>query len=166
MFEKKKEAAEVSPEPRKSEAESRVFKNDTSSRVTATIGETICIEGDVTGTESLIVNGTVKGSVNLANNDLTIGQTGKVTADLCGKSVKVDGNVTGDITGTEGVVVSKNGQVRGNITAPRVTLEDGANFKGSIDMDPVGGHEKFSPKAEKPQAKPEPELRTAEGGRI
>ena len=165
MFEKKKEVADTSPEPIKAEAEARVFKNDTSSRVTATIGETICIEGDVTGTESLIVNGTIKGSVNLANNDLTIGQTGQVTADLCGKSVKVDGNVTGDITGTEVVVVSKNGQVRGNITAPRVTLEDGANFKGSIDMDPVSSNEKFSPKSEVPKAQPEPELRTAEGGR-
>ena len=166
MFEKKKESAEVSPEPKKSQAESRVFTNDTSSRVAATIGESICIDGDVSGTESLIVNGTIKGSVNLADNDLTIGQTGKVTADLCGRSVKIDGNVTGDITGTEVVVVSKNGQVRGNITAPRVTLEDGANFKGSIDMDPVGSNEKSTQPVEMPKAQAEPELRTAEGGRV
>ena len=50
--------------------------------------------------------------------------------------VKIDGEVTGDITGNEKVVISKSGNVRGNIVAPRVTLEDGAIFKGSIDMDP------------------------------
>jgi len=83
----------------------------------------------------------VKGTVSLANNDLTIGDAGKVSADLTGKCVRVDGEVTGDINGTEVVVVSKSGRVRGNIVAPRVTLEDGANFKGSIDMDPVKAEE-------------------------
>lgn len=138
MFEKRKESAEKAPEPTPVETESRSFKNNTASRVTATIGETIKIEGNITGTENLIVNGTVTGTVDLSNHDLTIGQTGKISADLIGKSVKVDGEVTGDINGSDLVVVSSCGQVRGNITAPRVTLEDGAKFKGSIDMDPVG----------------------------
>ena len=52
------------------------------------------------------------------------------------KSIRIDGSVTGDINGNENVVISKSGNVRGNIVAPRVTLEDGAIFKGSIDMDP------------------------------
>jgi cytoskeletal protein CcmA (bactofilin family) len=65
-----------------------------------------------------------------------VGQSGRVTADITAKVIKVDGEVTGDITGNEKVVISKSGNVRGNIVAPRVTLEDGAVFKGSIDMDP------------------------------
>jgi cytoskeletal protein CcmA (bactofilin family) len=97
--------------------------------------------------------------VDLSGHDLTIGKAGKISADLTGKTVKVDGEVTGDIKGSEVVVVSNSGQVRGNITAPRVTLEDGAKFKGSIDMDPVS-----QPKpTEVPAAN---ELRSADGRRI
>ena len=59
-----------------------------------------------------------------------------MVANLDAKTVKVDGQVTGDISGSEKVVISKSGRVQGNIVAPRVTLEDGAKFKGSIDMDP------------------------------
>jgi cytoskeletal protein CcmA (bactofilin family) len=90
-----------------------------------------------------------------------------VKADLLGKSVKIHGEVTGDIVGSEVVIVSKSGQVRGNITAPRVTLEDGANFKGSIDMDPVAGEaaNKFSPKTKNNETESASELRTADAGR-
>ena len=102
------------------------------------IGQSINIKGTITGKENLIVEGTVEGSISLPDNDLTVGESGKVTADLSAKSVNVEGQVTGDISGTEKVVVSKTGRVRGNIVAPRVTLEDGAKFKGSIDMDPGG----------------------------
>jgi cytoskeletal protein CcmA (bactofilin family) len=100
------------------------------------IGQSIKIKGTVSGDENLIVEGTIEGSVDLPKNDLTIGQSGNVTADLNANTVRVDGQVTGDISGAEKVVVSKTGKVRGNIVAPRVTLEDGAKFKGSIDMDP------------------------------
>ena len=100
------------------------------------IGQTIQIKGTITGAENLVVEGSVEGSIDLPDNDLTIGETGQVTADLGAKNVRVDGQVTGDISGSEKVVISKTGRVRGNIIAPRVTLEDGAKFKGSIDMDP------------------------------
>ncbi|MEZ5560615.1 MAG: polymer-forming cytoskeletal protein [Pseudomonadales bacterium] len=100
------------------------------------IGSTITIKGDVSGDENLIIEGTVQGSVVLSGHDLTIGQKGQVKADLSAKTVKVEGTVTGDITGSEKVILTKSGKVLGNIVAPRVTLEDGAKFKGSIDMDP------------------------------
>lgn len=106
------------------------------SRSAAMIGQSIEIKGTITGNENLVIEGTVDGSVTLPDNDLTIGESGKVSADLSAKNVKVEGQVTGDISGTEKVVIAKSGRVRGNITAPRVTLEDGAKFKGSIDMDP------------------------------
>jgi cytoskeletal protein CcmA (bactofilin family) len=110
--------------------------NSINSRSAAMIGQSINIKGTITGKENLIVEGTVEGSISLPDNDLTVSESGKVTADLSAKSVNVGGQVTGDISGTEKVVVSKTGRVRGNIVAPRVTLEDGAKFKGSIDMDP------------------------------
>ena len=100
------------------------------------IGKTISIKGDITGDENLVIEGRVDGTVQLKNNDLTIGQSGRVTANVTANVVRIDGEVKGDIVGTEKVVVTKTGKVQGNIVGPRVTLEDGAKFKGSIDMDP------------------------------
>ena len=100
------------------------------------IGPSIVIKGTVSGDEDLLVQGRVEGSIELKDNEVSIGQSGRVTADVNAKTVKIDGEVTGDINGGEKVVISKSGRVRGNIVAPRVTLEDGAIFKGSIDMDP------------------------------
>ena len=82
----------------------------------------------------------------MPSHDLTIGTSGQVTADLEAKTVRVDGQVSGDISGGEKVIVSKTGHVLGNIVAPRVTLEDGAKFKGSIDMDPGEAASKPKPK--------------------
>ena len=100
------------------------------------IGPSIVIKGTVSGDEDLVIQGKVEGTIDLKENEVSVGQSGKVDADINAKTVKVDGEVSGDISGGEKVVISKSGNVRGNIVAPRVTLEDGAIFKGSIDMDP------------------------------
>lgn len=100
------------------------------------IGSTIKIKGEVSGGEDLVIDGSVEGSIDLNSNQVTVGDAGKVKADIKGKTVVINGQVTGDITGGEKVIISKNGNVRGNIVTPRMTLEDGAVFKGSIDMDP------------------------------
>ena len=152
MFDKRKDptaepSAATPPAPRETHNSTENF----TSRSTAVIGQTIHIKGTVTGNENLVIEGKVEGSVDLSQNDLTIGQSGNVTADLTAKTVKIDGQVTGDISGEEKVIVSKSGKVKGNIIAPRVTLEDGAKFKGSIDMDP--GEAKPAPKASKPTDK-------------
>ncbi|MBN7798196.1 bactofilin family protein [Parahaliea mediterranea] len=100
------------------------------------IGPSIKIKGEVTGDEDLVIRGSVEGTIDLAAHEVTVGESGKVKADIKGKVVTVNGEVTGDITGGEKVIIAKTGHVRGNIVAPRMTLEDGAVFKGSIDMDP------------------------------
>ncbi len=102
------------------------------------IGPSIVIKGEVTGAEDLLIQGKVEGNINLNGNQVSIGESGEVCANIQAKVIKIDGKVTGDITGNEKVVISKSGNVHGNIVAPRVTLEDGAIFKGSIDMDPAG----------------------------
>lgn len=102
------------------------------------IGPSIVIKGEVTGSEDLLIQGKVEGKINLSGNQVSVGENGEVNADIHAKVVKIDGKVTGDITGVEKVVIAKSGNVHGNIVAPRVTLEDGAMFKGSIDMDPAG----------------------------
>jgi cytoskeletal protein CcmA (bactofilin family) len=102
------------------------------------IGPSIVIKGEVTGAEDLLIQGRVEGNINLNGNQVAVGETGEVAANIQAKVIKVDGKVTGDISGIEKVIISRSGNVHGNIVAPRVTLEDGAIFKGSIDMDPAG----------------------------
>jgi cytoskeletal protein CcmA (bactofilin family) len=122
------------------------------------IGPSIKIKGEVSGDEDLLIQGEVEGTVSLKNNEVIVGESGQLTADILAKTIKIDGKVTGDITGTENVVISKLGNVRGNIVAPRVLLEDGAKFKGSIDMDPGDAAGKSAPQgAKEPTAFPSPD---------
>ena len=105
-------------------------------REAAVIGPSIHIDGDLRGEEDLLIEGEVSGTVQLKNNSLTIGPQGKIRADVYAHSIYVDGFMEGDLYGSERVNIRKSAQVRGNITSPRVSLEDGAKFKGSIEMDP------------------------------
>jgi len=102
----------------------------------AVIGRSIKIDGDLRGEEDLRIDGDVNGTVRLHNNTLTIGSEGKIRADVFANTVIVDGMMEGDLYGSERVSIRRNATVLGNITAPRVSLEDGASFKGSIEMDP------------------------------
>ena len=138
------------------------------SREAAVIGPSIHIDGDVRGEEDLLIEGEVSGTVQLKNNSLTIGPQGKVRADVYAHSIYVDGLLEGDMYGSERVNIRKSAQVRGNITSPRVSLEDGAKFKGSIEMDPqavqgvVGRAPKSAPSAAaaKPVAQQPPKADT------
>ncbi len=107
----------------------------TRSRTAATIGPSIQISGDVTGNEDLRIDGRVEGTVSLSDNALTVGKEGQINAAVNARAIFVEGKVEGDLKGDVQVVVHGSGNVRGNIAAPRVTLEDGCKFKGSIDMD-------------------------------
>lgn len=99
-----------------------------------TIGTTISIKGEVTGDEDLLIEGNVEGTIDLADFDLTIGQSGNVVADIRAKSITVQGRVEGDIRASQSVLITETARMVGNIKSPRVALEDGADFKGSIDM--------------------------------
>jgi cytoskeletal protein CcmA (bactofilin family) len=102
----------------------------------AAIGRSIRINGDLEGEEDLRIDGEVNGTVRLKKNAVIIGSDGKIRADVYAKSVAVEGAVEGDLFGAEQVSIRRSATVKGNITAPRVSLEDGAHFKGSIEMDP------------------------------
>ena len=101
----------------------------------AVIGRSIQINGDLRGDEDLRIEGDVSGTVELRNNALTIGKEGKVKAGVYAKSIAVDGETNGDLYATERVSIHVNARVQGNIIAPRVSIEEGAHFKGSIEMD-------------------------------
>ena len=102
----------------------------------AVIGRSIQIRGDLRGDEDIRIEGDIEGSIHLPNHALTIGREGRVRADAYAKSVIIDGETEGDVYGAECVTIRANARVTGNILASRVSLEEGARFKGSIDMDP------------------------------
>lgn len=104
-------------------------------RESATIGPTIRIRGEVEGEEDVTVHGRLEGSVSLRDHKLTVGDEGDVNATVSAGIIDVEGRLEGELTAAEQVVVRSTGKVMGNIKAPRVTLEDGCRFKGSIDMD-------------------------------
>jgi cytoskeletal protein CcmA (bactofilin family) len=101
----------------------------------ATIGPSIFIKGDLTGDEDLVIEGRVEGKVDLKQNNVTVGRNGRVKADVYGQTVIVEGEVDGNVFAGEQAILRQAGAIRGNITAPRVVLEDGSRFKGSIDME-------------------------------
>lgn len=102
----------------------------------AVIGSTISIKGDLTGEEDLLIEGRLEGKIELKRNSVTVGKSGNIKADIYGKTITVEGTVEGNLYGEEQLIVRQSGTVRGNIVSPRVALEDGSNFKGSIDMSP------------------------------
>ena len=102
------------------------------------IGQSIQIKGDLIGNEDLIIEGKVDGKISLKDHHLTIGPNGRITADIHAKSVKVVGEVVGNITADDKVEVASTGKMNGDITAPNLVLADGARFKGSVDMERKG----------------------------
>jgi cytoskeletal protein CcmA (bactofilin family) len=125
----------------------------------ATIGPSIHIKGDVTGSEDLVIQGRVDGSVDLAQNHVTVGSEGRVKADVSARTVTVEGEVEGDLSAHEQITLRRSARVQGNISAPRVSLEDGAVFRGGIDMQdkapavnsrgaaPAGGRDRINAKS-------------------
>jgi len=106
----------------------------------ATIGPSIFIKGDLTGDEDLVIEGRVEGRVDLKQNNVTVGRNGKVKADVFGRVVTIEGEVDGNVFAQEQAILRQAGAIRGNISAPRVVLEDGSRFKGTIDMEPKERH--------------------------
>jgi cytoskeletal protein CcmA (bactofilin family) len=137
MFEKHRNNK---PEPKVSQPQQDNFAvqagTPASSGRSALIGPGIHINGDISGDENLVVEGRVDGKIRLDSHQVEVGQSGRVNADITANVIKIAGKVRGDITGTEKVIILRSGNVHGNIVVPRMTLEDGAIFKGSIDMDP------------------------------
>ena len=101
------------------------------------IGPSIRIKGDVSGQEDLVIQGKLEGEVQFKANNVTVGREGRIRADIYGRSVHVEGEVQGHLYGVEEVVIRSSGKVQGDIISPRVVLENGSNFKGSIDMEPA-----------------------------
>ncbi len=97
------------------------------------IGSTIVIEGEISGDESLVIHGTVRGQIEIRER-VEIAADGVVEATIAAPVVTVYGTVAGDITADERAELRAECQVIGDVRAPRILIADGAAFKGNIDM--------------------------------
>jgi cytoskeletal protein CcmA (bactofilin family) len=100
----------------------------------ATIGKSLGIKGEVTGSESLYIDGRVEGSISLAGNRVTIGRNGVVAANINAREIVVLGKVRGNLTASDRVDIRSDGSLTGDVVAARISIEDGAYFKGGIDI--------------------------------
>ncbi|HVI77975.1 MAG TPA: polymer-forming cytoskeletal protein [Candidatus Acidoferrum sp.] len=122
----------------------------------ATIGKSLVIKGEVTGSESLYIDGRVEGSINLSGNRVTVGRNGVVAANINAREIVVLGKVRGNLTASDRVDIRSDGSLTGDVIAARISIEDGAFFKGGIDIRKGGqpqqpkanGEEKTSKEAE------------------
>lgn len=107
-------------------------------RIAAWIGKAVVIKGDIKSSQDLTIDGQVEGTIELGDHSLTIGTGAAVTADLIGSTITISGNVSGNITAREKVDLRATGYVKGNITAPRFVMADGAVVMGRIDTSGAG----------------------------
>jgi cytoskeletal protein CcmA (bactofilin family) len=100
----------------------------------ATIGKGLFIKGEISGSESLFVDGKVEGAITLPGNRVTVGRNGQVAANITAREIVVLGKVKGNVTATDRVDIRAEGALNGDVAAARISIEDGAFFKGGIDI--------------------------------
>jgi len=114
----------------------------------ATIGKSLVIKGEVTGSESLYIDGRVEGSINLSGNRVTVGRNGVVAANINAREIVVLGKVRGNLTASDRVDIRSDGSLTGDVIAARISIEDGAYFKGGIDIRKGGQQQQTKPNGE------------------
>jgi len=132
----------------------------------ATIGRTLVIKGDISGAESLYIDGRVEGTINIPENRVTIGRNGAVTADVNAREVVIMGKVHGNVICSDRLDIRSDGSVTGDVVTQRISVEDGAILKGSVQVQ-SSGEQKKQPKAveaPKPHAEEAPKAAAASAG--
>jgi cytoskeletal protein CcmA (bactofilin family) len=107
----------------------------TSDRAGARLGSSLHVKGEISGNEDLLIDGSVEGLIQLDERKLTVGPAAKVTADIIAREIVVYGNVKGNLRAKDRIEIKKDGSVNGDLTTARIMIEDGAYFKGSIEID-------------------------------
>ncbi|HEX7828963.1 MAG TPA: polymer-forming cytoskeletal protein [Thermoanaerobaculia bacterium] len=97
------------------------------------IGANITVDGTVTGSDPMVIEGTVRGKVNVSS-DLRVGTKARVEADVHARNVTVEGKVTGNISADDRLELVATSMVEGNLKAPKIVVAEGAKFRGSVDM--------------------------------
>jgi cytoskeletal protein CcmA (bactofilin family) len=121
----------------------------TNDRASARLGSSLHVKGEITGSEDLLIDGSVEGLIQLDERKLTVGATAKVTADIIAREVVVYGTVKGNLRAKDRIEIKKDGSVNGDLTTSRIMIEDGAYFKGSIEIDKSADKDSHSAFAKK-----------------
>jgi cytoskeletal protein CcmA (bactofilin family) len=100
----------------------------------ATIGRSLVIKGEVSGAESLYVDGRIEGTINVPEHRVTVGRNGVVAANIHAREVVIMGRVQGNIQGSERVDIRSEGSLTGDVITQRISVEDGALLKGSVEV--------------------------------
>jgi cytoskeletal protein CcmA (bactofilin family) len=108
----------------------------------ATIGKSLVVKGEVSGSESLYIDGKVEGAINLPGNRVTVGRNGQVAANISAREIVVLGKVRGNCQASDRVDIRSEGSLTGDVIAARISIEDGAFFKGGIDIRKPGAEPK------------------------
>src|SRR5260370_22269560 len=107
----------------------------TAEHETAWLGSRLQVKGESTGSEDLLMDGAVEGRIHLDERKLTVGTTAKVTADIDARDVVVYGYLKGNVRAKGRIEIKKDGAIIGNLTTAQIMIEDGADFKGSIEIE-------------------------------
>jgi len=116
----------------------------------ATIGKGLFVKGEITGSESLFIDGKVEGSINLPGNRVTVGRNGQVASSINAREIVILGKVRGNVSATDRVDIRAEGALTGDVAAARISIEDGAFFKGGIDIRKPDAKTATTPEAPKP----------------
>jgi cytoskeletal protein CcmA (bactofilin family) len=117
----------------------------------ASIGRSLVIKGEVSGGESLYIDGRIEGTINIPEHRITIGRNGAVTADINAREVVIMGKVNGNVICNDRLDIRSEGAVTGDVVTPRISVEDGAHLRGSVQ---VQASEQKKPQQQAQQAKP------------
>jgi cytoskeletal protein CcmA (bactofilin family) len=128
----------------------------------AHIGKSVIIKGELSGSEDLYIDGTVEGTIQLQGNDLMIGPNGHVHADVNAKGVVIQGKLEGNIRASDHAELRKSAVILGDIVTQRIAIEDGAYFKGKVEVQREAAKPN-SPPATRPEAKVEARSAAAGG---
>lgn len=99
------------------------------------VGRSIVIKGEISGAQDLTLEGRLEGKIELKDNRVTISESGIVNGEIFARQIAIQGQVVGNVYAEERVEIKSSGSLRGDIVAPRLIIEDGAYFKGSVEMD-------------------------------
>jgi cytoskeletal protein CcmA (bactofilin family) len=119
----------------KEEGNISLSREEHKSQESSYLGTSIRVKGELSGKEDLVIQGQIKGKILLDENNLVIEEKGNVQAEIQAKRVTIRGKIEGNVFASEKVTITKDGRMTGEITASRISIEDGAQFKGSVKMD-------------------------------
>ena len=114
-------------------------------RAMARLGPSLHLKGEINGNEDLHVDGSVEGLISLEDRKLTVGASAKLTADVVAREIVVFGSVKGNLRARDRIEIKKDGSVIGDLTTARIMIEDGAYFKGSIEIERGDGQPGATP---------------------